>query len=91
MLLQTKPKTILWVSKKSPPLILGANFDIQQSGRQALTKWKAGGYVVTMVDTGGLNDGLTGFDVVSAGYNKGSILVASGYVGKVLQHKLQEW
>ena len=64
MLLQTKPKTILWVSKKSPPLILGANFDIQQSGRQALTKWKAGGYVVTMVDTGGLNDGLTGFDVL---------------------------
>lgn len=64
MLLHPKNKTILWVSKRSPPLILGANFDMQQSGRQALSKWKNGSYVVTLVDTGGLTDGLTGFDVL---------------------------
>ena len=63
MLTQPKQKTILWVSKEAPPKMLGANFDAYASGKEAANKWRANSYVVAMVDTGVLNDGLTGFDV----------------------------
>ena len=63
MLTQTKQKTILWVSKETPPKMLGAHFEAYSSGKEAANKWRANSYVVAMVDTGVLSDGLTGFDV----------------------------
>lgn len=63
MLTQPKQKTILWVSKEAPPKMLGAHFEAYASGKEAANKWRANSYVVAMVDTGVLNDGLTGFDV----------------------------
>ena len=64
MLTQPKQKTILWVSKEAPPQMLGAHFEAYSSGREAVNKWRSSTpYVVVMVDTGVLSDGLTGFDV----------------------------
>lgn len=64
MLTQPKQKTILWVSKDAPPQMLGAYFEPYSSGREAVNKWRAGNsYVIIMVDSGVLSDGLTGFDV----------------------------
>lgn len=44
--------------------MLGAHFEAYSSGREAVNKWRSSTpYVVVMVDTGVLSDGLTGFDV----------------------------
>lgn len=64
MLTQPKQKTILWVSKEAPPKMMGAHFEAYTSGREAVNKWRSGNpYVLAMVDSGVLSDGLTGFDV----------------------------
>lgn len=64
MLTQPKQKTILWVSKEAPPQIIGAYFDACTSGKEAVNKWRIGtSYVVAMIDTSVLKDGLSGFDV----------------------------
>ena len=64
MLTQSKQKTILWVSKEAPPQMTGAHYEAYSSGKEAVNKWRSSTpYVIVMVDTGVLSDGLTGFDV----------------------------
>ena len=44
--------------------MLGAHFDVCNAGKEAVNKWRSGtSYVVVMIDTGVLKDGLSGFDV----------------------------
>jgi CheY-like chemotaxis protein len=54
----------LWISKESPPYIVGAAFDSLSSGKEGLQQWQNHRYGVVLVEVGILTDGMSGFEFV---------------------------